>query len=151
MTMLGSSLHTLTAVTIFLTTCVHSEDIATNQWHITLRSPLNIRQVRDLVGRNGFSVINQVLGSETEYHIVHNGLASHRTRRSISHTKLLKAADNVVRAEQLTGYVREKRGYKPFILSGDNSKFQHTYENNIRPRYMPKSNPQSSACCRRQL
>lgn len=37
------------------------------------------------------ALLLQVLGSNTEYHLIHKGLPAIRTRRSVSHSRLLKA------------------------------------------------------------
>ena len=37
----------------------------------------------------------QVTGSDNEYHLVHNGLQSGRSKRSVPHTRLLKSYSQV--------------------------------------------------------
>ena len=52
-------LYSLTAVLLF-SLSVNTLDVATNHWYVTLKEPLAVGQVRDLVKRSGFSVVNQV-------------------------------------------------------------------------------------------
>ncbi|ROT60897.1 PC2-like protein [Penaeus vannamei] len=54
-----------------------------------------------------------VVGSTDEFHFVHNAIPHARTKRSILHTRKLKADPQVHSAFQQLGFRRVKRGYKP--------------------------------------
>lgn len=59
-------------------------------------------------------IFSQVLGSQTEYHFVSRALPPARTKRSIHHTRRLKVDPLVHTAVQQPGFVRVKRGFKPY-------------------------------------
>jgi proprotein convertase subtilisin/kexin type 2 len=63
--------------------------------------------------RNGFINRGPVLGSETEWHFVQPALSHARTRRSVGHHKKLSRDDDIKYVEQMVGYRRLKRGYRP--------------------------------------
>lgn len=54
-----------------------------------------------------------MLGSDREFHFVQPALSHARTKRSIGHHAKLHNDDDVIHVEQLTGYKRIKRGYRP--------------------------------------
>jgi proprotein convertase subtilisin/kexin type 2 len=63
--------------------------------------------------RHGFINRGPVLKSDTEWHFVQPALSHARTRRSVGHHAKLSRDDDVKYVEQLTGYRRNKRGYRP--------------------------------------
>jgi len=87
-------------------------DVVTNQWHVSLNGDHGREAAKMVAKRNGFSFISPVLGSDREFHFAHKLVPHSRKRRSIGHTQKLKSDPMVASAVQLTGYVREKRGYK---------------------------------------
>lgn len=68
-------------------------------------------------------MFTQVLGSQSEYHFVSRALPPARTKRSIHHTRRLKVDPLVHTAVQQPGFVRVKRGFKPYrvenLVNGD--------------------------------
>ncbi|ETN74470.1 hypothetical protein NECAME_12954 [Necator americanus] len=58
-------------------------------------------------------MLGEVLGSDHEFHFVQPALSHARTKRSIGHHAKLHNDDDVIHVEQLTGYKRAKRGYRP--------------------------------------
>lgn len=69
------------------------------------------------------ALFTQVLGSSTEYHFVSRALPPARTKRSVHHTRRLKVDPLVHTAVQQPGFVRVKRGFKPYrvenLVNGD--------------------------------
>lgn len=57
-------MYTLIAVISFTLVCVSCVDVATNNWYVVLKQPLGVPEVRDLVKRSGFSVVDQVRMNE---------------------------------------------------------------------------------------
>ncbi|KAI6217858.1 Peptidase S8 S53 and Proprotein convertase domain containing protein [Aphelenchoides fujianensis] len=87
-------------------------DVYTNHFLVHTHKP-GIEHAHEVAKRNGFVNRGAVLGSEHQWHFVQPALSHARTRRSIGHhSKLLKDSD-VAYSEQLTGYRRNKRGYRP--------------------------------------
>ncbi|XP_042236382.1 neuroendocrine convertase 2-like [Homarus americanus] len=72
-----------------------------------------------------------VAGSPGEYHFVHNALPHARTKRSVPHTRQLKADSRVHSAYQQAGFKRVKRGYKP--LKVENLVPLHTIQSHQDP------------------
>ncbi|XP_035205895.1 neuroendocrine convertase 2-like [Stegodyphus dumicola] len=62
-----------------------------------------------------FSIF-QVLGSDQHFQFVHRAIPHARKKRSLAHTRKLKADPLVARAYQQTGFKRVKRGYKQLRL-----------------------------------
>ncbi|KAL3083079.1 hypothetical protein niasHS_010881 [Heterodera schachtii] len=63
--------------------------------------------------RNGFVNRGPVLGSDTQWHFVQPALSHARTRRSFGHNAKLSQDKDIAYVEQMTGYKRLKRGYRP--------------------------------------
>jgi proprotein convertase subtilisin/kexin type 2 len=63
--------------------------------------------------RHGFINRGPVLGSDTQWHFVQPALSHARTRRSVGHHAKLASDSDVAYAEQMVGYRRLKRGYRP--------------------------------------
>lgn len=65
----------------------------------------------------------QVLGSPTEYHFISRALPPARSKRSVHHTRRLKVDPLVHTAVQQPGFLRVKRGFKPYrvenLVNGD--------------------------------
>lgn len=93
-----------------LTTC--SQEVITNSWLVEI-SEGGEEAAREIAKRSGFTYVSPVLGSDTEFHFIHNAVPKSRFRRSVIHTRKLKAHAIVKRAVQQTGFMRSKRGYKP--------------------------------------
>lgn len=55
-----AALSLATAVSILCVLLVNSADFATNHWVVRLKEPQSVAEVRNLVKRSGFSVVNQV-------------------------------------------------------------------------------------------
>ncbi|KAK3092259.1 hypothetical protein FSP39_000444 [Pinctada imbricata] len=95
----------------FSTTC--SKEILTNNWYVELDGDGGIEAAREVSKRTGFNLVGPLLGSSNEFHFVHSAVPNIRSKRSIVHTRKLKAHPLVKRAIQQTGYIRTKRGFKP--------------------------------------
>jgi len=65
----------------------------------------------DVANRNGFQSLGPVLSSPHEFHFIHHGLPTARTKRSVPHTRKLKTDPQVHHVFQQTGFRRVKRGY----------------------------------------
>uniref|UniRef100_A0A914ZFV0 Peptidase S8 pro-domain domain-containing protein n=1 Tax=Panagrolaimus superbus TaxID=310955 RepID=A0A914ZFV0_9BILA len=86
-------------------------DVYTNHFLVHTNKP-GIDNAHAIAKRHGFINRGPVLGSDTQFHFVHNGLSHARTRRSVAHHAKLHGDDDVAYAEQMTGYRRLKRGYR---------------------------------------
>ncbi|XP_067681531.1 neuroendocrine convertase 2-like [Haliotis asinina] len=102
---------TLALVLPELVVCKEVE-VLTNSWLVELEAPGGARVARDVAKRTGFTYVSPVLNSQTQFHLIHKGVHHARSKRSVPHTRLLKAHPYVKSAVQLTGYLRQKRGYK---------------------------------------
>ncbi|KAE9553586.1 hypothetical protein FO519_003181 [Halicephalobus sp. NKZ332] len=87
-------------------------DVYTNHFLVHINKP-GIENAHAVAKRHGFINRGPVLGSDTQFHFVHSGLSHARTRRSVAHHSKLHNDDDVAYAEQLVGYRRLKRGYRP--------------------------------------
>jgi len=87
-------------------------DVYTNHFLVHTHKP-GKEHAHEIAKRHGFINRGPVLGSDTEWHFVHNGLSHARTRRSIGHNLRLHRDNDVSYVEQLSGYRRTKRGYRP--------------------------------------
>lgn len=92
-------------------------DVLTNHWLIELNHEGGERVARSVATDTGFSYVAPVLGSDTQFHFIHHGVPHARFRRSVMHTRTLRAHPHVKSAVQMTGFVRQKRGYKPLDLA----------------------------------
>lgn len=90
-----------------------SQEVLTNHWYVELDGEGGVDRAIEVAKRSGFTYIGPVLGSDTEFHFVHNAVPKSRTKRSIVHTRKLKSHPFVKRAVQQTGFLRAKRGYRP--------------------------------------
>ncbi|ESP02909.1 hypothetical protein LOTGIDRAFT_212426 [Lottia gigantea] len=87
-------------------------EVLTNQWLVELDHPGGPAMAKQIAKRTGFSYVSPVLGSDSLFHFKHKGVSTYRRKRSIPHSRVLKAHPLVRSAVQQTGYVRSKRGYK---------------------------------------
>jgi len=117
-----------------------SKEVMTHHWYVQLHGGQTGEQAAMMVAkRTGFSYVGPVMGSSDEFQFVHKAVPSVRNRRSIPHTRLLKADPLVRTALQMTGYMRNKRGYKQIrgfpIPEEENDVTAH--KNNARPGSLP--------------
>jgi proprotein convertase subtilisin/kexin type 2 len=113
-------------------------EVATNQWLVRLKGDLGEEAAKLVAKRNGFAYRSSVLGSPSEFHFEHRLLPHARSRRSVPHTRLLKADPLVHTAVQQIGYSRTKRGYKQirgFPLQETEDPTSH--RNNAKPNSLP--------------
>ncbi|PIO73148.1 convertase P-domain protein [Teladorsagia circumcincta] len=87
-------------------------EVYTNHFHVHTKEP-GLENAHKIAKRHGFINRGSVLGSEHEFHFVQPALSHARTKRSIGHHAKLHNDDDVAHVEQLTGYKRIKRGYRP--------------------------------------
>lgn len=85
------------------------QHVFTNSFLVRVRDP---SLVDEIARRNGFENWGSVIGSEHDYHFVHHALPHARTKRSVLHTRQLKADPLIHSAVQQLGFRRFKRGYK---------------------------------------
>jgi len=86
--------------------------VFTNSFLVQLRN-IKDRDHADVIAlRNGFENWGPVIGSKDDYHFIHRALPHARTKRSVLHTRQLKADPMIYRAVQQTGFRRFKRGFK---------------------------------------
>uniref|UniRef100_A0A914NCE1 Neuroendocrine convertase 2 n=1 Tax=Meloidogyne incognita TaxID=6306 RepID=A0A914NCE1_MELIC len=87
-------------------------EVFTNHFLVHLNEP-GIHNAHKVAKRNGFINRGPLLGSDSEYHFVQPALSHARTRRSIGHHAKLSRDPHIKYVEQMTGYKRLKRGYRP--------------------------------------
>ncbi|XP_025104652.1 neuroendocrine convertase 2-like [Pomacea canaliculata] len=90
-------------------------DVLTNTWLVELNHDGGERVARSVAADTGFTYVSPILGSDSTFHFQHYGVPHARVRRSISHTRVLRSHPHVKSAVQQTGFIRQKRGYKPLI------------------------------------
>ncbi|XP_046401719.1 neuroendocrine convertase 2 [Ischnura elegans] len=88
-------------------------DVFTNSFLVKLRPDAGPGDAERVASMTGFDNLGPLLGSSHEFHFMHRALPHARTRRSIPHTRKLKAHPMVQVAVQQPGFKRVKRGYKP--------------------------------------
>uniref|UniRef100_A0A6A7G3X6 Neuroendocrine convertase 2 n=1 Tax=Hirondellea gigas TaxID=1518452 RepID=A0A6A7G3X6_9CRUS len=88
-----------------------TKDVFTNSFLVRLHR--SVQDPAQLARKHGFHYMGKVVGEEGGHHFQHRGLPNARTRRSIPHTRKLKADPMIVSAVQLVGFKRVKRGYLP--------------------------------------
>ncbi|CAG0882972.1 unnamed protein product [Cyprideis torosa] len=88
-------------------------DVFTNSFYVRFKRSVSHEEASQLAQKHGFRSVGPVLKSSHEFHFIHNTLPNGRTKRSIPHTRKLKADPLVASAVQQTGFSRHKRGYKP--------------------------------------
>jgi len=98
-----------------------AKEVFTNSFYVRVRPdhghPDADQLAKHVAKRNGFHSLGKVLGSNHEFHFIHHGLDKTRKRRSILHTRKLKADPLIEAAIQQTGFKREKRGLKRSVDS----------------------------------
>nr|AYH52218.1 putative prohormone processing protease [Homarus americanus] len=117
------TLHTL------LSPCLAVNHVFTNSFLVKIPGGNDIAHA--VARRTGFENRGPVAGSPGEYHFVHNALPHARTKRSVPHTRQLKADSRVHSAYQQAGFKRVKRGYKP--LKVENLVPLHTIQSHQDP------------------
>nr|CAG4648540.1 EOG090X02T5 [Polyphemus pediculus] len=86
--------------------------VFTNSFLVQLRNVKDRDHADIIARRNGFENWGSVIGSDHDYHFVHHALPHARTKRSVLHTRQLKADPMIHKAVQQVGFRRFKRGYK---------------------------------------
>jgi len=111
---------TLTILSYFLVTSAvilslgqAAPEVFTNSFLVQLNGEHGHEMASHIAKRNGFENLGPVMGSKSEYHFVHRGLHHARTKRSVPHTRLLKADPLIKVAVQQSGFRRVKRGFNP--------------------------------------
>ncbi|XP_013774265.1 neuroendocrine convertase 2 [Limulus polyphemus] len=97
-----------------------SPEVFTNSFLVRLIGDHGNDVAHQVAKRNGFINLGPVLGSDKEFHFIHRALPHIRTKRSIPHTRQLKADPLVELAVQQIGFRREKRGYRELKLGAEN-------------------------------
>ncbi|XP_076314206.1 prohormone processing protease amontillado [Tachypleus tridentatus] len=97
-----------------------SPDVFTNSFLVRLIGDHGNDVAHQVAKRNGFTNLGPVLGSDKEFHFIHRALPHIRTKRSIPHTRQLKADPLVELAVQQIGFKRQKRGYRELKLGAEN-------------------------------
>lgn len=111
-----SGLLLLTCLTLFVDNT--SGNVFTSSFLIRFRRNVDAQTAHDIAKKHGFVNLGELPGSEgTEYHFRHKDLPHVRTRRSISHTRVLKTEPLVHTAIQQPGFKRVKRGLRPLITA----------------------------------
>ncbi|XP_064600512.1 neuroendocrine convertase 2-like [Liolophura sinensis] len=90
-----------------------SKEVMTGDWYVEMHGDGGVEMAHLIAKRTGFKYVSPVLGSNREFHFTHPAVSHARMRRSVHHTRILKAHPMVKRAIQQSGFVRHKRGYKP--------------------------------------
>jgi len=90
-----------------------SKEVFTNHFYVQIKPdhghPNPEEIAHTIAKRNGFHHVGKVLGSGHEFHFVHHGVPHIRTKRSLLHTRKLKADPLVHQVFQQTGFKRVKR------------------------------------------
>uniref|UniRef100_A0A1I7XG83 S8_pro-domain domain-containing protein n=1 Tax=Heterorhabditis bacteriophora TaxID=37862 RepID=A0A1I7XG83_HETBA len=99
---------------IFVVSLGETLEVYTNHFHVHTKEP-GLENAHKIAKRNGFINRGAVLGSDHEFHFIQPALSHARTKRSIGHHAKLHNDNDILRVEQLTGYKRTKRGYRPLV------------------------------------
>lgn len=102
----------LSLLAVLPTACQASSHVFTNSFLVKIPGADN-KLAHTVAKRNGFENRGPVVGLPDEFHFVHHALPNARSKRSIPHTRKLKADPQVHSAYQQIGFKRVKRGYKP--------------------------------------
>ncbi|XP_308012.6 neuroendocrine convertase 2 [Anopheles gambiae] len=88
-------------------------DVFTSSFLVRFKRSLDKQLVHEIASRNGFQNLGELPGSNgKEFHFKHTTLPLVRTRRSISHTRVLKKEPLIHTAIQQSGFKRVKRGFR---------------------------------------
>ncbi|CAL8111481.1 unnamed protein product [Orchesella dallaii] len=98
---------------VILSLCQAAPEVFTNSFYVRLNGEHGHDVASRIAKRNGFENLGPVMGSKSEFHFVHRGLNHARTKRSVPHTRLLKADPLITSAIQQSGFRRVKRGFNP--------------------------------------
>jgi len=89
-----------------------ANQVFTNSFLVKLRN-VGERDHADVIAqRNGFENWGPVISSNDDYHFIQRALPHARIKRSVLHTRKLKADPMIHKAVQQIGFRRFKRGYK---------------------------------------
>ena len=82
----------------FILSC-NAKEIFTNHFYVKINpnhgDPQPAVLAHNIAKRNGFHSLGPVLGSDHEFHFVHHGIPQARHKRSLTHTRKLKADQEV--------------------------------------------------------
>lgn len=104
----------ITLIEITLTNS--SPEVFTNTFLVRLKRDADKHIAHQIAKRNGFINLGAVLGSSSEFNFMHRALPHARSKRSISHHRLLKSDPSIQFATQQIGFKRDKRGYNKLKL-----------------------------------
>ncbi|XP_011195107.1 neuroendocrine convertase 2 [Zeugodacus cucurbitae] len=103
-------------------------DVFTSSFLVRFRRSVDNDLAGEVAARYGFDNIGALVGANgNEYHFKHRTLPHARTRRSITHTRLLKSHPLVHTAVQQPGFKRVKRGLRPAIPAIHGLPFESTF------------------------
>merc|ERR1712223_841582 len=106
------------SILLFLSLIIscNTKEIFTNHFFVKINPNHGNSQpsalAHNIAKRNGFHSLGPVLGSDHEFHFIHHGVPHARHKRSVPHTRKLKADREVHHVFQQTGFKRAKRGYR---------------------------------------
>ncbi|CAO1425802.1 unnamed protein product [Diamesa serratosioi] len=90
-----------------------SGELFTNSFLVKFKRSIDNQLAHDIANRNGFHNIGPLPGSSAkEFHFRHSSMPHIRSRRSISHTRVLKQEPLIHTAIQQSGFKRVKRGFR---------------------------------------
>ncbi|XP_037896470.1 neuroendocrine convertase 2 [Glossina fuscipes] len=105
-------------------------DVFTSSFLVRFRRKVDNDFAHKVASKYGFDNIGPLVGGNGhEYHFKHRTLPHARSRRSISHTRLLKSHPLIHTATQQPGFKRVKRGLRPAISAIHGLKFDANYHN----------------------
>ena len=108
-----SGLSMLVFLVALLPICTAAKEVFTNQFYVKIHPDHghpNVDEIaHNIAKRNGFHHVGKVLGSDNEFHFIHSAVPHARNKRSVLHTRKLKADPLVHQVYQQTGFKRVKR------------------------------------------
>jgi len=110
-----------------------AKEVFTNQFYVKIHPdhghPNADEIAHSIAKRNGFHHVGKVLGSNNEFHFIHSAVPSVRSKRSVLHTRKLKADPLVHQVYQQTGFKRVKRmGASKEVIKEERAKSRHKRE-----------------------
>jgi len=114
---LRKNIFSLVAVLICLVQLIPNslavKEVFTNHFYVKINPDHghpNVDEIaHNIAKRNGFHHVGKVLGSNNEFHFINTGVPQVRSKRSLIHTRKLKADPLVHQVYQQTGFKRVKR------------------------------------------
>ncbi|XP_055678507.1 neuroendocrine convertase 2 [Lutzomyia longipalpis] len=95
-----------------------SGDVFTSSFLVRFKRNVHNEVAHEIANKYGYDNLGSLAGSAgTEFHFKHRSLPHARSRRSITHTRVLKRDPLIHSAVQQVGFVRVKRGLRPAIPS----------------------------------